>query len=117
MWGTGLATLRRDGFASLNADEEGGLVITRPFIFDGKGDLFVNADVNRGGELRIAVIDEDTAEELDHFGRDDSVAIYEDATRIAVRWTQRKSLAELKGGYVRFAFHLRTAKLYSFWIE
>ncbi len=113
----GLATLRRDGFASLNADTDGGLVITRPFVFDGNGDLFVNADAASDGELRVAVVDEDTAEELDHFGRQDSAAITEDATRIAVRWRQRDSLAELKGRYVRLAFHLRNAKLYSFWIE
>ena len=36
-YGMGLATLRRDGFASLNADEDDGLVITRPFVFEGKG--------------------------------------------------------------------------------
>jgi len=117
IFGTGLATLRRDGFASLNADEDGGLVITRPFIFEGNGDLFVNADVGGDGELRVAVVDEDTAEELDHFGRDDSVAITGDVTRSAARWRQRDSLAELKGRYVRLAFHLRNAKLYSFWIE
>ena len=113
----GLAILRRDGFASLNADEDGGLVITRPFIFEGNGDLFVNADVAHDGELRIAVVDEDTAEELDHFGRDDSVAITDDAPRTVVRWRQRDSLAELRDRYVRLAFHLRNAKLYSFWID
>ena len=117
MWGLGLATLRRDGFASLNADADGGLVITRPFIFEANGDLFANANVAHDGELRIAVVDEDTAEELDHFGVDDNVAICADATRIAVRWHQRESLAELKDRYVRLAFHLRNAKLYSFWIE
>ncbi len=79
--------------------------------------MFANADVASDGELRIAVVDEDTAEDLDHFGRDDSVAITGDVTRSAARWRQRDSLAELKGRYVRLAFHLRNAKLYSFWIE
>ena len=113
----GLATLRRDGFASLNADEDGGLVITRPFIFEGKGDLFVNADVASDGELRVAIVDEDTAGEIEHFAGQDCGPISEDATRIPVQWKQRKSLAELGGRYVRLAFHLRSAKLYSFWIE
>ena len=116
-YGLGLATLRRDGFASLNADEDGGLVITRPFIFEGKGDLFVNADVSRDGELRVAVVDEDGAEELQHFGRDDSSAISRDTTRMQVQWAQRDSLAEFKDRYVRLTFHLRSARLYSFWIE
>ena len=73
--------------------------------------------MSNDGELRIAMVDEDTAEELDHFGRDDSIAITDDAARMAVRWKQRDSLAELKDRYVRLAFHLRNAKLYSFWIE
>ena len=116
VYGTGLAILRRDGFASLNSDEDGGLVITRPFIFDGKGDLFVNVDVARDGELRIAVVDEDTAQDIEGFGYADAVPLCADATRIAVHWRQRDSLALLKDRYVRLAFHLRCAKLYSFWI-
>ena len=116
-YSTGLATLRRDGFASLNADRDGGMVITRPFIFEGKGDLFVNADVCRDGELRVAVVDEDTADELEGFGRDESVPVREDRTRAAVHWEERDSLAGLEKRYMRLAFHLRSAKLYAFWIE
>ncbi|MCY3023859.1 MAG: glycosyl hydrolase family 32, partial [Planctomycetota bacterium] len=40
---TGLATLRRDGFASLDAGAEGGTLTTRPVRFRGKH-LFVNLD-------------------------------------------------------------------------
>ena len=84
IYGTGLTTLRRDGFASLNANWDGGLVITRLFIFEGRGDLFVNADVCRDGALRVAIVDEGTAEEFEGFGRDESVPVKDDRTRAAV---------------------------------
>ena len=40
----GVATLRKDGFASLNAKDSPGMVVTRPWVFEGKGRLFVNAE-------------------------------------------------------------------------
>ncbi|MGH7173352.1 MAG: hypothetical protein ACRELF_06330, partial [Gemmataceae bacterium] len=53
---TGLATLRRDGFASLDAGPDGGTLATRPVRFGGKY-LFVNADT-AAGELTAEVLDE-----------------------------------------------------------
>ena len=52
---TGIAFLRRDGFASLNADHQGGTMTTRPLTFSGRH-LFVNLDAPRGS-LRAEVID------------------------------------------------------------
>ncbi len=114
---TGIAILRRDGFASLNADEDGGLVFTRPFVFEGNGRLRVNAEVSTGGYVRAAVVDEDTAEELVGFTEEDSVGVTEDSTRAPLRWREHESLARFKDRYVRLAFHLKSAKLYSFWFE
>src|SRR5690606_8841885 len=55
---TGLAKLRRDGFASLNATElSGGTVTTRLVTFKGSH-LFVNADCS-SGELKAEVLNED----------------------------------------------------------
>lgn len=51
---TGLATLRRDGFASMDGDADGGTLTTREVIFNG-AHLFVNADAH-AGELRIEVL-------------------------------------------------------------
>src|SRR2546426_11227408 len=53
---TGLATLRRDGFASMDAGETGGTLTTRPVRFSGKH-LFVNVD-NAKGELRVEILDQ-----------------------------------------------------------
>jgi hypothetical protein len=60
-WGsTGLGTLRRDGFASMDAGQDGGSLTTRPVRFTGRH-MYVNAKVNQG-ELLIAVLDERGAE-------------------------------------------------------
>ena len=112
----GVAILRRDGFASLNAGEETGVVITRPLVFEGEGRLFVNADVATNGQVRAAVISEDGSA-IDGFGEDDCRSIGTDATRSRVAWGGSETLASLKDQYLRLAFHLTNAKLYSFWIE
>ncbi|HUT37166.1 MAG TPA: hypothetical protein VNE39_27035 [Planctomycetota bacterium] len=54
---TGLAFLRRDGFASMDADDKGGTLTTRPVTFKGKH-LFVNLACPKG-ELRVEVLAED----------------------------------------------------------
>lgn len=50
----GLATLRLDGFVSMQAGAEGGTIRTVPLEFAGD-DLYVNADA-AGGHVRIAVL-------------------------------------------------------------
>ena len=51
-----LAKLRLDGFASMDAGDEEGILITKPFICQGT-DLFINADAQRG-HIAVAVLDE-----------------------------------------------------------
>ena len=114
--GLGLATLRRDGFASLEAGADEGMLITRPLVFDGEGRLFVNAEVAHGGCVRAAVLTEE-GDEIDGFGRDDCRPVEEDATRSRLGWGRHETLAELKDRYIRLAFHLENAGLYAFWIE
>ena len=112
----GLGTLRRDGFASLNANANPGLVITRPFVFTGEGNLHINADVANGGYVKVAVLEED-ASELPAFAEAHCNGITSDTTEGGISWKQRENLGQLKGRYIRMAFHLRQAKLYSFWID
>ena len=115
-YATGLATLRRDGFASLNAEDEPGLVISRPLVFEGDGKLFVNADVGKDGYLQVSVMEEE-GQPIEKFEQEDCQAISGDATKTAVGWRSNDTLAKFKDRYIRLAFHLKNAKLYSFWIE
>ena len=55
--GMGLATIREDGFISLDADASGGVITTKPVRFDGNR-LVINADAIEGS-VDIEVLDLD----------------------------------------------------------
>ena len=111
---TGLAILRRDGFASLDAAAAGGTLTTRPVIFTGKN-LFVNVDAPEG-KLAVEILDE-AGMPIPSFTRGDCRAISGDTTKREVKWDNAKNLAALIGKPVRFRFHLTDGALYSFWIS
>jgi len=111
---TGLATLRRDGFASMDADEKEGSLTTRPVRFGGKH-LFVNVEAP-AGELRVEVLD-DRGEVVAPFSRARCIPLKADATLEQVRWEGSPDLSSLAGKTVRFRFFARNARLYSFWVS
>ncbi|MBN1344201.1 MAG: hypothetical protein JXQ73_16060 [Phycisphaerae bacterium] len=111
----GLAVLRRDGFVSLNAGDEPGMIVTRPLNAPGKS-LFVNAEVADGGWLKAAVLTPDH-KPLPSSSVDDAVAVTTGTTATRVTWRNAKELSVPDAGHVRLVFQLKRAKLYSFWIE
>lgn len=105
---TGLATLRRDGFVSMEDNGEGGYLVTRPVVFDGQY-LFVNASA---GVLSVSIIDENgkvlkKSKALKDF----------DSTRRLVKWHGANSLKSIAGKPVRFRFEMESGELYSFWVS
>ena len=98
----GLATLRRDGFASMDGP---GTLTTRPVKFSG-GHLFVNLN----GELR--------AELLDEAGKvlATSKTVSGDATKRQLEWTGRPDVSAFAGTPVRLRFHLTRGSLFAFWV-
>jgi hypothetical protein len=120
---TGLAVLRRDGFASVSdqwptgiprlVNARPGTLTTRPVKFSG-GHLFVNADVR--GDLRVEMLDE-AGTVIAPFSASRCVGVKGDSTRHAVRWDGATSLAPLVNRPVRFRFALASARLYAFWVS
>jgi hypothetical protein len=108
----GLATLRRDGFASMETDTEG-ILMTRPLKFTGKH-LFVNA-ISTQGRLYVEICDKD-GRPMPGFGKQDCQAISTDSTRQPVTW-KGNDLQQLAGKPVRIKFYLTNSRLYSFWIS
>lgn len=104
----GLATLRRDGFASMDAGATGGVLTTRPVKFKG-AHLFVNADSSKG-ELRAEVLDDKGAVLAT------SKLFTGNQTKQKLEWDGAADLSALAGKAVRFRFHLTTGQLYSFWV-
>ena len=120
---TGLAILRRDGFASMtprdrpetrNNGAPPGRLTTRTIEFSGEY-LFVNADVT-AGELRVEVLTADGGA-LASFTREACLPVRGDATRHRVEWKDASSLAAVRRRPVRLRFHLTAGHLYSFWIS
>ncbi len=111
---TGLATLRRDGFASLDGGKEEAVVVTHPVLFIGKH-LFVNSD-SRKGTLLVEILDRE-GRVIEPFTKANCKAIKKDNTLQHVRWKQTKDLSALAGQPVKFRFYLRNARLYSFWLS
>jgi hypothetical protein len=111
---TGLAVLRRDGFASMSAGQDGGVLTTRPLQFRGRH-LFVNVDTP-AGELRVEVLDRD-GKVIAPFSRANCMPISADRTRMQVQWKGAADLAKAAGTPVKFRFHLRGGRLYAFWVS
>jgi hypothetical protein len=110
---TGLATLRRDGFASMDAGPNEGTLITRPVQFKGSR-LFVNVAAPNG-ELKAEVLDGKGV--VAPFTRANCQPVRGDHTLAEVKWTGSEDLSALAGRPVRFRFFLRDGSLYSFWVS
>lgn len=98
----GFATLRRDGFASMDGSGE---LTTRPVKFQGKH-LFVNVN----GEVRVEVLDE-AGKAL----KSSKIAAG-DETKRKIEWADGIDLSALNGKPVRFRFHQTKGSLYAFWV-
>jgi len=130
----GMATLRRDGFASMDGPGEcmppvlasghrdetatqglpaGGFLTTKPVVFGG-GHLFVNARIFRE-DLRVEVLREDYSP-ITGFSAGDCVPISGDSTRHPVHWASGANLASCAGQAVRLRFCMNSGELYSFWV-
>jgi len=124
---TGLATLRRDGFASMDhpgktrverlstpAGLPPGTLITRPVRFSGRH-LFVNLAA-ASGELRVEVLEPGGATLVD-FTAATCVPVRGDSTSARVTWTGVQDLAAIANRPVRFKFQLTNGALYAFWVS
>lgn len=108
--GIGMATLRRDGFASLDAGAEEGVVTTKK-LKNVHGIFRVNTNATKGW-LKVEILDAD-GKVLPGFDRKDCDPIKADNTDIQVTWQQQKEIpASIGDVYIRFI--LKNASLYSF---
>ena len=106
----GLATLRKDGFVSLEASAQGE-VTTKP-LRGLQGHLLINADV-RQGTVQVEVLDSN-GQALPGYGRDEcSPVAGADGCALPVSWGDHTTLPE-SGVASRLRFVLDRARLYSF---
>jgi hypothetical protein len=110
----GLAKLRRDGFASMDAGQGEGTLTTRPLSFNGKH-LFVNVECPEGA-LRVGLLDEENRP-IAPFTLENCVPVETDSTLCHVTWKNAGDVQRLSGRPIRLRFTLTKGKLYSFWVS
>lgn len=111
---TGLAFLRRDGFASMGSTRDPGHLTTRPLEFTGKH-LFVNTNCAQG-QLKVEVLDKH-GELIAPFTKENCEFVAVDSTLAAVKWKGAEDISALVSKPIRFRFHLRLGELFSFWVS
>jgi len=124
----GLATLRIDGFCSLQAKEKAGWFMTPPVQWPGD-ELHVNVDARLSQDSHMAhctgevVVEVRNAEAkpIKGYSFKDCIPICcntelsgDSDSLVPVEWREGKGLVSLSGQTVRLAFRLREAHLYSF---
>lgn len=104
-------TLRTDGFVSVQADYDGGELITRPLVFDGD-ELRLNLSTSAAGSARVEIQDP-SGMPLPGFGLDDCPQLFQDQIDLSVRWDSGAELGTWAGKPVRLRFVLHDADLYA----
>jgi hypothetical protein len=134
----GLATMRLDGFASIEGYEDGGSITTKPLLFEGNR-LVINArapkkpfsavlvtDPQTGraatshatgessyGKLKVEILDLQ-GRVLDGYKAGDCETFSGDEIRHVVTWKGKSDTGALAGKPIRLRFYLHNAALYSF---
>ena len=117
--GIGLATLRLDGWVSIDAGPEEGTVTTKPVVFKPGEMLVINAAAPEGS-IAVEILDSTTGEPLAGFEKKMCQVFRGDSVRHTVTWDGNADLTELAnftewtGKPVSLRFYLRNTKLYSF---
>ena len=118
----GLATLRLDGFVSINAGLVEGYLTTKAFTWPG-GRLMVNLNARACvgaaegwpscGYVRLEILDED-GEPIKGFTKEECRPFTGDSVAHEFSWRSGKSIDELVGEKIRLRFYMVNAELYSF---
>lgn len=110
---TGLATLRRDGFASYHSGKKECFLKTVPFEVTGSF-LFVNAEIK--GSLYAELLDANSNVIKGFSKRDFEVVKKKNSTKLQLRW-KNEDISSLIGKKISIRFYTRNTDIYSFWFS
>ncbi len=105
------ASLRLDGFVSVNAGYAGGELLTKPFIFAGSK-LELNLATSAVGSVRVEIQDAE-GHPFKDYGADDSYDLYGDDVAKPAKWQGSTDVSKLAGKPVRLRFVMKDADLYA----
>jgi hypothetical protein len=105
-------SLRLDGMASLAAPHDGGVLVTKPFTFEGDR-LGINFATSAAGGIRVEILDE-SGDPIPGFTLADSVEQIGNEIDRVVGWKGGADLSSLAGRVIRLRVVMKDADLYSF---
>ena len=105
-------TLRLDGFVSARANRQGGELLTRPLVFQGR-QLELNFATSAAGSIRVEIQNE-AGKPLEGFALAECSEIFGDTLDRVIAWKRGTDLSRLAGKPVRLRFELKDADLYAF---
>ena len=111
----GLARIRKDGYVSLRAEEQPGILATPLFTFEGET-LALNVAAGEKGSVRVEIQD-DRGVAIDGYGLEHCDPIQTDSVSHTVTWEGRSDVSSLAERAVRLRIELRSANLYAFQFE
>ncbi len=116
VWGLGLATLRKDGYAGLySTRHREGIVVTRPLVTQGTK-LQINARCAPGGSVRVEVADSND-DVIGSCSIDRNDPFTGDAVEHTVTWSGDPAIPlepDERASLRKVRFYLRDAELFSF---
>ena len=104
-------SIRKHGFASVNADAVGGEFVTRPLIFSGKH-LILNYATSAAGSIQVEMLDEN-GHPIKGYTLQDMPPLYGDELDAVIAWKGGNDLTTLQGKPVRLRFVLKDADLFA----
>ena len=118
----GLAKLRLDGFASIDAGGEApgyggspGIVVTKPLQMSGDR-LIINANTKLGvavGAIQVEILGAD-GQPVRGFSKQDADLMAGDSVFLFVTWKGNADVSSLKGKPIALKFYMNGSRLYSF---
>jgi hypothetical protein len=107
-----VATLRKDGFVSLDAGPKPGELLTKPFVSPGNR-LHLNLELSAGGSAAVEVQDQ-TGIPFPGYSLKDCNLIRTGRIGVPVKWTPGARLALPANQPIRLRIKIRKGSLYSF---
>lgn len=108
-------TVRRDGFASVNATYGGGEFVTKPIVFKGNR-LLLNVATSVVGAIRVEIQDA-AGKPIPGYTLDECPRIFGDELERPVGWKNGADVSKLAGKPVRLRFVMKDADLFAFSFE
>lgn len=105
------ATLRTDGFVSVNARYTGGEFTTKPLTFQGR-ELVINCSTSAVGSVQVEIQDS-TGNPIEGFTLAQCPDIFGDEIERVITWESGSDLSALAGRPIRLRFVMKDTDLYS----